>query len=264
MKNLKNLLVLLVISTFIISCNDDSEAPETGITDDDAAEMVASSLTTDIMSIASDLGTVGYESTIVNGRSINGRESMLFPECGETVTKTFGDSYHGEFVSYNYSASYISTLECLFAVPVSLDTEFSSSSTTESQRLTSSGALEGIVAMDLDQENLGNYLINSSIDRSGQIIEKNGQQRTFSTNTDITVVDLSLSTSFLLSLITGEDPQGYLIAGGSASYTMNGIGVQGNDFSFEASVTFNGDGTALLNINGKEYTIDLSNGAVIG
>jgi len=261
MTNFKNLLLLTASIILFASCSENEELSNTGISEDEAAELVGSSLTSDIQSVSYDVGAFGYETKkIIDDQ---GRIDQIIPGCGETVEKEFGNTYKGEFVTFTYNGSYEATLDCLFGIPISLDAVVTSSTSFESQRLSTTGSLQGDMLVDLDEENVGNYLVNSTLSRTGSATQKLGGQVTFDNKYSIVVTNLSMSTSYIAELLAGNTPEGAFVEGGSAFYEITGSSTAGNGFEFTASVTFNGDGTATITINETEYNVDLNSGELI-
>jgi hypothetical protein len=252
----------MMIAAALFSCNDNEEsiAPAPSeLSEQEEAELIAGSLSSDVQNLTSDLGMLGYQSENVN---VGGRTQAI-PECGETVFDTFGREYAGQFVSFDISGSYRSTLTCFLKVPTLLEVELNSATTTESQRILSSTFMDGNVMVELDDENLGNYLLNANLGRTGTISQKQGQQFEFNTVSTISLDAISINLAYIIDLINGGQPNSNLIAGGSAVYKVDGTGPNGGMFTVEASVVFNGDGTAMITINGKSWPVDLPSGELL-
>ena len=49
----------------------------------------------------------------------------------------------------------------------------------------------------------------------------------------------------------------YNIVSGTASVVFNGVSSTGNQYTYDGTITFNGNNTATLVINGNTYTINL-------
>jgi hypothetical protein len=259
MKNLKNIFLVIIFTSLLFACDKEDGVEVPNMSDQEAAELVASSLISDISNVTIDLGSTGYRAENPNS---GGRTSETL-QCGETVTETYSKSHDGEFIDFNFEATYSNTLSCFFNVPVHLDAELSSTSTTESPGLLTEGSLNGTTTLGLDNENIGNYLLNANLKKVAQVTAKRGEQNSFNTNTDITIKDLSLSTAYLLELLGGQTLSTEFIAGGTATYAISGPGTGGAQFAFSASIIFNGDGTAEISINGNSYTVDLRTGELI-
>jgi hypothetical protein len=93
------------------------------------------------------------------------------------------------------------------------------------------------------------YALNGTSQRSGNCQSKVRNKSTVTSSSQITATDVKMNKST------------YAIESGSLSWEISGK-VNDIDFNYTAQVVFNGNGSATLTINGKEYTIDLSSGEV--
>jgi len=255
---MKKISYLLLAIVFLTSCSEDDPIPEV-ITDAEAAEEVASSLATDVLSIAEDMGSTGYRS---QQNATNGRVANI-PGCGETVTQEISKSYDGDFISGTFDSDYEVSLECFLNFPVSLTSSFTTSTNTESARFATEGSSNGTSNVTIDQENLGNYLFNSAFVKTNVFTQKTEDQKSFNSTYTVTTTDISINTAFIASLLTGQVPTGNLIASGTASYQVVGVNQNNIPFEYSASVTFVGDGTAEVTINGNTYIVDLTTGEIL-
>lgn len=93
------------------------------------------------------------------------------------------------------------------------------------------------------------YALNGTSQRTGNCQSKVRNKSSVSSSSQITATDVKMNKST------------YAIESGTLSWEISGK-VNAIDFSYTAQVVFNGNGSATLTINGKEYTIDLSSGEV--
>lgn len=153
-------MISMAIAAGLFACDSNGEEEVPTLTEEEAAEMVANSLTSEVFSLAVDLGSTGYQAS--SGR-IEAKLDQSIPSCGETTTNSISKSYEGDFVTFSYSGNYENTLTCFREIPIGLESTFNSSSNSESKRITTSGSMTGNLEILLDQENLGNYLLNGTL-----------------------------------------------------------------------------------------------------
>lgn len=97
----------------------------------------------------------------------------------------------------------------------------------------------------------------------GEVNQKLRERNSFSSNSKITINNLSINIQYLVDLGLGEEPSGNLITGGTTIYEISGSGSQTGTYNITAQVVYNGDGTADIIINGNTYTINLPTGQFI-
>ena len=88
-------------------------------------------------------------------------------------------------------------------------------------------------------------VLNGSYVREGYQESKVHNMNHFSSEVTITVNNLSVNKYT------------QAITGGTATVVFNGVGSAGGNYSFTGSITFNGNETATLIVNGNSYTINL-------
>lgn len=254
---MKNPLPLLIALALLASCEKNPEDLQSEeMSNKDAAEIVAGTLVADINQISEYAGSVSYAST---------EESLAqrLIECGESISDEVSKEYSDQYVSYSFSAQYTATKECVFQAPVLLEYEHTSTSSFESSRISTSGQSSGEVFVELDPDKLSNYLMNADMQRSGAYVQKFRQQRSFTTASTYTITDLEINTAFIAQRMQDQEPDGYLIEGGSGAYQLEIVSGQGDTYTFTASIEFYGDGTAEVTINGQPFSVDLRAGGVV-
>jgi hypothetical protein len=89
------------------------------------------------------------------------------------------------------------------------------------------------------------FVLNGSSTRYGTRTHNFGAGNTFTWTLNRSVSDLTI------------DKDTHQILGGTATLEGDLIVSNGNNYEFDATLVFNGDGTATLTINGNEYIIEL-------
>ena len=255
-----NLLMACMAMFLMMSCGDDEpEDPMAEVTNEESAEIVANALANDIMSISNNQGGIGFSSVEAN----TGGRTETALECGVTAEESYSNTIGNDNFTLSNQITYTSTLTCVRSIPIQLDASYTASSSAESLRISSTRTSSGTSVIAIDTENLGNFLFSASLESNGSINVKRDDDRSWTTSSVLTVTNLSISTDFIRSVLAQQVPSGNLIASGSGSYTGTVTNAQGDSRTIAASITFNGDGTAEIIINGEAYEVDLNTGQLL-
>lgn len=233
------LLALLALFAFTTSCDrDNEETPDVvEISEDDAVDVIEGALTMD---------TEGLVSEIENAAEVADKyaEKTLSP-CGETFDSTFTVSQANAFIDASYTNTLEWTVFCNNAeIPVNLDFSRESQGSYETNRMESFDASSSL--WNLDNLILGTaYVLNGDYSRSGSQTSKVRNENSLTSTVEMTVTNLSV------------DKGTRRIESGTADITVSGTSSTGHNFSFEAEVIFQGNGSAIVVVNGNSYEIDL-------
>lgn len=237
-------ILLLLFSIVLTSCQDDDKSPAMSVSTGEAADEVATTLTTDVVGITEDILVMIEVSTEEN-------EGGRIMACGFAYDTTITKSYEGIYSSFNHSISYGYELVCDGPQPQSLGFTFESNGSIESTRISTSGNSEGTFNATGIEFSSASYIANGLIERSGTLVQKTGLQRSFSSAAVFELTDLTVNKSTLL------------IESGIATVNLSGLSGNGETFQYTATVTFNGDKTATITFNNSEsYRVDLETGQV--
>jgi hypothetical protein len=246
MKTKTKILSLALILCFVaFGCNkDNSVTSSQGISNDEAADEVAASLSTDVPS--TDVVTMSTRSQKNGRQETNGRTEG----CGTKYDTTINKSYTGAYISFSLSAQYSYSLTCSGAIPSSLNYSVTSTGSRNGVRLQSQGATTGNLTISGFEISKSIYSVNGSMTRTHSVVQKSGAQRTFNGTIDATLANLQV------------DKSTKAIKGGTASLTASGTGSGGASYSYTANAVFNGDGTATVTIGANVYSVNLQTGQV--
>lgn len=230
-------IMLLAVA---ISCRDDDAGNLTAITMEDATEAITSSVTSQTNGLAK---TMTDASAFATTQAIYTTDSNL--ECNKEYTGVYNASSSQAAYSYNYSGTRAYTLQCqnnlssafLYnaALQGTYDTPRMYSDDNSHSTLTVTGLAPAETAA----------VFNGSYVRNGHQESKVLQRRNFN----------SVLTYTLNAVTVNKVTQ--KIQGGTTSVTFAGTGSGGNTYNYNGSITFNGDDTATLILNGTTYTINL-------
>jgi hypothetical protein len=251
----KNLLltgIIILLGIFIFtSCNKDDESiADEPATEVETAEMVASALASGTSGTASDIETaaalanvaVGYKSTL---KSSTTNDKSL--SCGESADTTMVTAATG-VITYNNTKTYQYTLECdELENPVMLDVNFSYDGTFDAPRLTSSHSGSGDFEITQIEYTSDMYLVNGTWQRSGGFESKIGNLANRQATIQFELVDVAVE----------KEPKE--IDNGTIHFSISGSSELGS-FSYEGTITFTGNGEAIIEISGNRYVTNLETG----
>ncbi len=243
----KNLLLAGIITlagmSILSSCEKDDESiADEPATEAEAAEMVAYSLSEGTSGITADIETTA---TLASEAVDEGRLS-----CGESADTTIVTSGGTSLITYQNTKTYHYALECdESGNPVMLDASFSYNGTFDAPRLGSTHSVSGDFEIT-DIENTSDmYLINGTWQRSGGFESKIRNQANRQTTIQFELVNVAVE----------KEPKE--IDNGTIHFTMAG-GSGRSSFSYEGTITFTGNGEAIIEISGTRYVTNLETGEV--
>lgn len=223
------------------SCKkDNNDNSSTEVTVDDAADAVAGS-------VASE--TDGMSATVSTTTELAARVGVFTTtpsiNCGQEYTTSYAASASNSGYSYNYTGSTHYQLTCSDSLPSSFTFGQTMDGVYETPRMSSDDDVTGNWTLSGLEPSVANTSFSGSYVRNGSQVSKVRNQRSFTSTITITANNVTVNKST------------YKITGGTASVSMNGTSSAGNTYTYEGSITFNGNDTATLTINGNTYTIDL-------
>lgn len=247
------LVVLLMLAAF--SCKKDNSTSTSTVTTDDAANLAAGSLAENsggLTTITDDIAVNAQGLSLTNGLTVNSNgvsTNSVHQACGTTVTDSVSRSITQDSVSIDYFFKYSRTLNCDTAShPDNVVNALTYHGSFDGPRITSTNSGSSNFTIAGLSQTATNFVVNGEYKRTGSFQSKVGSKVSGNSNVDIVVTDLTLSKP------------ARKILSGSATISITGTGKKGNAFSYVGTIVFNGDGTALLTINGTAYTINIAHG----
>jgi hypothetical protein len=237
MKTIKFLCAVILMTAFASCDNDDDSAT---VTEDDAAEMIAASLSESSSGLTSVI-EVSAEGSNVAVDNSGGRVAACGYTYSESFTKT---SLQGSSITYNYDFSYGYALTCSADAPLSLAIAVTFDGEFDGPRLSSNHTGTADLDFTALDKDLTAFIANGTYSQSGSFESK--------------VRNLNSGSSDDVNV----DKANYEIESGTASVVITGNVTGKAAFSFEASVTFTGDKTGTITINGSTYAVNLLTGEV--
>jgi len=239
-RNMPLVILGLLLSIGITSCSKDDDNSNSEITEEEAVEVIESSLAKE---------TNGASKTVETAVE-TADEQMLFTEeptieCGQTYSDSYNESFTGATYSYDYAVSRDYLLSCgILNKPESLSYSLEFNGVYDTVRMSSNDTttVDWVISNLLSMENPA---FNGSYLREGTQVSKVRNMNTFTSTLSITMNNLTV------------DKNTYVILSGTAQVSFVGTSSSGGQYTFNGSLTFNGDETATLIINGNTYTINL-------
>jgi hypothetical protein len=241
----KNLLltgIIILLGIFIFtSCNKDDESiADEPATEAEAAEMVAYSLSEGTSGTASDIETAAALANVAV-------DSL---SCGESADTTIVTSAGSSLITYQNTKTYQYELICdESGNPVMLDVSFSYDGEFDAPRLASTHSVSGNFEITQIEYTSDMYLFNGTWRRSGGFESKIGNLANRQTTIQFELVDVAVE----------KEPKE--IDNGTMHFSISGSSELGS-FSYEGTITFTGNGEAIIEISGTRYVTNLETGEV--
>lgn len=247
MKKVKlSLLTVLLVGAFACkknNTNPSNQNENSGVTNADAAAMVAGSVSENSNGVADLALDASLDASIIVSTHLG---------CGTVKSDSISrKSSAGSSVSYSYNLKYNFTVNCSNGVPDSLSSMLTYSGSFSNTHIssTNSGSSAFDLAGLLPTDN--NYVINGEYKRSGSFSSMVDSAKNGNSNIVIMLKSLTILKS------------NKAIQSGTATIAVSGDVPNKGNFSYTGTLVFNGDGTAKLTLNSTIYNINLSSGACV-
>jgi hypothetical protein len=243
--NVKNSVLALSILVFAVSCKKEEPTPtETPITitEDDAADLVASSIGTGTYGVSSSTNEAAQRTTYAYNQPVPCLYSL-----DTTIVK---QSPNGGAISYNYNLNYGYQMYCTNAVPTSLVCTMSSTGQLDQIRMSASSTASGSLTFTGLAPSASQYTLSGTYQREGSASSKVRAKNSFTYNLTINISD------FLVNKTS------YQIEGGSSTVSLVATTSTGKTFSFSGSLSYIDENTASLVIGSRTFTINIPNSTV--
>ena len=206
----------------------------------DAADMVSGSLATN----ADGMASVSNDASIQSQAYVDAKFA-----CGSVHTDTISrSSANGAAITYSYGLGYTYTLNCNGLIPDNVTGKLNYSGNYSGPNVSSSNTGTSIFTLAGLAPTAVSYVFNGSYLRSGSFASKVDTTNHGNSNLDIEVKNLTITKP------------ARTIASGTATFMLSGTVLKKGTFNYAGALTFNGDGTATLIVNGTSYSINLTTG----
>jgi hypothetical protein len=225
-------MAIMILSVSVMACvNDATELIE----DEDVVELLENALN-------SKAG--GFDAQMTDMLSL---VDTYKDSCNATIDSSYSkDKGIGTF-TYGYTYNFTGTVNCDSAnAPSDIVFNYTTLGTYTAPRMSSSDEGTYNVTVNGIQSSSTNYDLTGSYSRVGTQTTKIRNSLTFTATLGVSL------TSLLVEKATKD------IKGGAGEFTVTGETPGGESVNYNGIITYNNDNTATINLNGKDYMIDLN------
>lgn len=234
---MKKTLFLLTFAIALTSVPGCQKKKKDKITEDDAAEAVTESMQKSSGGLSDDV----EKSTVFIDGITTGQWGPL--HCGVMLDTTNTYTLTGGNIAASYTQTRHYLLTCNNNIPQSIAMTGTHQGSYDGPRVTASTTGDRNWTVTGLNATFANYSYSGSLHRNGTYTSKVGSQRTFTTDVNASTSNLTVAKS------------DHKIVSGTAAITIACTSSDGNVYSFEGGLVFNGNNTATLTINGNVYQI---------
>jgi hypothetical protein len=225
-------MVIMVISVSVMACvNDGTELLE----DEDVVELLENALNSK---------SGGFDTQITDMLAL---VNTYKDDCDATIDSSYSKEKGIGTFTYNYTYDFTGTVNCDSAtnIPSNIVFNYTTLGLYSAPRMSSSDEGTYNVTVNGIETGSANYDLVGSYTRIGT------QTTRIRTSLAFTAT-LGVSLNSLLVDKTTRD-----IQSGGGAFTVTGETSGGESIGYEGTIMYNNDNTATINLNGKDYTIDL-------
>lgn len=244
MKKVLRYLVVMMVSVAMISCEEtDPETEKDALENDEILENLEANLLPDEGGIMIEFAEAAdYSSELLDENSDNASLKATNDICGltgdSTINKT-GARYQLGF-TWNWQ------VVCDGFIPDEITFESEGTFQYNGSRLQNNSSNES----QLRFQNLitgDYYTITGNASRNGNSNYSSATRGELSYSSNISFTNININI----------DKTDYTFGEGSMNYSMSGVLTDGSEYKAEGSITYNGDDTITILINGEEFIIEL-------
>jgi hypothetical protein len=224
-------MAIMVLSVSVMACVNDAANL---IEDEDVVELIENALN-------SKAG--GFDTQMTDMLAL---VETYKDSCNATIDSSYSKNKGIGTFTYGYTYDFTGTVNCDSSnIPENIQFNYTTLGTYTAPRMTSSDEGTYNVVVKGIQPGSTNYDLVGSYTRVGTQTTKIRNEFSFTAT-------LGVSLTSLLVDKTTKDVQS-----GGGAFTVTGETSGGESISYEGTITYNNDNTATINLNGKNYTIDL-------
>ena len=241
---LKTLAIALLSLTLVISCKkNDTTTPETTVTEDDAADVVASAIGT---------GGYGFTSSANEASQKTNFGSNTPQPCLYSLDTTYTKaSPAGSLFVYNYSLRYKYQMFCTNGILQNMVFDLITSGNIDFPRVSGTTNATGKLTITGLNPSATAYVANGTYVRNGSATSKVRNKNTFTYQVNLSVSNLSVLKS------------NYSVQSGTGTVTISATTTSGKVFNFTGALTYVNATTATLVIGTRTFTINLPDSSVL-
>lgn len=225
-------MVVAVLSISIVSCVDDATEL---LEDEDVVELLENALN-------SKAG--GFDAQMTDMLSL---VETYKDSCNTTIDSSYSkENGLGSIITYGYTYAWDGTVNCDSSnMPESIDFAYSSTGTYTAPRMSSTDNGTYNVNVTGLPASEANYTLAGSYTRVGTQTTKIRSELVFTATLGVALTELNVEK-------TAKE-----IVDGTGTFTVSGTTSGGESVSYDGALTYNNNNTVTVNLNGKDYTIEL-------
>lgn len=238
---ISRLAIAFTLLLAVGACQKSNDVTGTEVTNAEAATLVGSSLA---------INSNGFVNLSTTDITVQAQVMIdLGLACGATKTYNLTrQSPSGLATTYSYALNYSYTLNCNGNnLPDNITGSLTNTGNFDNATLSSTNLGSATFRVAGLTAGVTGYVINGEYKVAGTFQSKVGDKHYTNSNVDVNVVNL------IINKATKQ------VTSGSATITVNGS-TTAHSFAFTGTLTFNGNGTASLTLNGSNYLIDITTG----
>ncbi|SDQ25793.1 hypothetical protein [Flagellimonas zhangzhouensis] len=244
--NTKNLIVLgaAAFTLTFASCSNGDDGvgePEATITEEEAAEAIAMSVSPDSGGMVEITQEAIY--TLEEDNSTSGKAEDY--ECGVEYGSSYNISGQSGSISYDASLIWSWMVQCgTGIIPSAADFELDGTSTYDGPRISSEASTSATINITNLDDASNSYLVNETFSISGTQESNVSTINSFTSTIEFTTTNLAILKS------------NYNIASGTVYASFVGKATNGNSYNFSGTLEFTGNQTATLTMgSGNTYNL---------
>ena len=241
---MKKLTTSIIMMLLAFGACKKSDSVSANLTTDEAATLMASSLTTNSNGFITASADITVNSQDVYDINIG---------CGNSKTYTaIHQSAAGASPAYNNTFTYAYMLNCnANNLPDNVTGTAADNGSFDGTNLSSTNAGTANFRVAGLTPTSTVYVINGEYKRTGTFTSKVGSKSTGTIIIDIVISNLTITKSTKI------------VASGTAIVTITGNTANKSNINFSGNLLFNGDGTASVTVSGTIYIVNLITGTVV-
>lgn len=226
-KTAKTLFALAVLTLAgLTACKKDASSTSGTVTEADAVQMTSDAVSS---------STGGMSAQTTSSVTLYAATTTPIEGCGATKDTTISATYTGSGYTFGYTLSWNYLVDCNSHIAT---LNYSGSSNYSGLLTTTSGTSVGQDVLSGIASSASTYALTGSYERKGSATSKVGQQKSFTSDLKISTTNATVDKTTLE------------ITSGTAAVTLTGATSGGKSFSFGGTLTFLGNKTGKLVMNG--------------
>ena len=238
------LLGLMALALSVTSCSkedDSTDGTESSITEEEAAEAIAMSVSPESGGMIEQTNQAIYTFEDDNSASSKAEDY----ECGVEYGSSYNISGQSANVTYSASLAWNWIVDCgTGIIPSAADFDLTGTSSYDGPRISSDASTTATINIQNLEDEQSSYIVNETFSIAGSQESYIRNENAFTSTIDLSTTDLTVLKS------------NYNIASGTISVSFHGVASNGNSYDYSGTLVFTGNQTATLTMgSGNTYEL---------